>query len=304
MLLQLQAASRETQEKLVADHPFPPQWRTMEELEAVTNQWLQQFLTERSRVARKRDVFSLVGDVVDHALRTDRPEHIDLAHFPAKKKIRIVNALHRFNLLVTSYERYTRLLRPTIQEVAARYQRPARLLELGSGSGEFALELTRRSEEKRLPVEVTGSDYLPEYVEHGNMRARQEGVKVRFRLVNAFDMQDLGPDAYDIILISQSMHHFTPGQLAMMLAQAKTVATTAFVGIDGYRGLLFFASVPALTWLLCWQPFIVHDTILSGCRAYSEYELELMARIAVPDTDISVNELFPGVSVLTARFDR
>jgi SAM-dependent methyltransferase len=242
--------------------------------------------------------------VVDHALRTDRPEHIDLPHFPAKRKIRIVKALHLFNRLATSYERYTRLLRPTINEVAVRYQRPARLLELGSGSGEFALELTRLSEEKRLPVEVTGSDYLPEYVEHGNMRARQEGVNVRFRLVNAFDMQDLGPDAYDIILISQSMHHFTPGQLAMMLAQAQTVATTAFVGIDGYRGLLFFASVPALTWLLCWQPYIVHDTILSGCRAYSEYELELMARIAVLDSGITVKELFPGVSVLTARFDQ
>ncbi|MBU0991834.1 MAG: hypothetical protein KJ737_05005 [Proteobacteria bacterium] len=89
----------------------------------------------------------------------------------------------------------------------------------------------------------------------------------------------------------------------MMIAQAERIATTAFVGFDGYRGPLFFSCVPLIMFFMTLSPSVLHDTILSGCKFKSEFELELISRIAVPDAQVSIKESFPGVSVLSIRFD-
>jgi hypothetical protein len=192
---------------------------------------------------------------------------------------------------------------PLARETAARHGRPARLPELASGSGEPTSALARLARRKRLPVEITGSDYIPKYIDAGNALAKKKGLSVSFRHINAFDMADVLDGAFDIVFISQSIHHFTAGQLAMMAAQARRAATTAFVGFDGYRGPMLLAALPLFR-ALPLRPSFAHDGWIMARRLFSMAELDIIARIAAPGCRHWCGHHPPGVSSLIIRFDR
>jgi 2-polyprenyl-3-methyl-5-hydroxy-6-metoxy-1,4-benzoquinol methylase len=274
----------------------------MAELERVADGWISSWLEMRRELARRKGVFTRAHDGLDRWLRTDKVEHLDDPDYPVKKKIRIVRGVHRSAVLYRFYPRYVKLLSPLIREVADRENRPARLMELASGSGELAMEICRLSQAQHLPVTITGSDYIPEYVEQAAARAKERGLSMDFRVINAFEMSDLGPGEFDIIFISHSTHHFTPGQLAMMIAQSGRVATTAFVSIDGQRslnGLLGIMVLPVVTFHFAQ----LHDGLISARKYFSRYELTHIPLIAVPGAAVRLKNAYP-MNCLTVRFDR
>ena len=288
--------------RLVGKKEFPPPWQTMEELEKVTDEWVLDLWKERTRICRERGRLARLVDAVDRKVRTEEVEYLDQPDFPAEKKVDIVQALHMFNLILLSYRRYIRLLTPMVRDISAAKGRPARILELASGSGELTFELARLGAKKKLPLTITGSDYIPEYVERGKALAKKRGLNVDFRLINAFDMKNIEPGEFDILLISQTIHHFSPGQLAMMVAQAKKYASTAFVGFDGKRGPLLLFGLPVFPALTLKSHF-VHDAWITARRLFSEVELDIVARIAAAGSRHWVATSHPAVSVLTVRFD-
>ncbi len=300
-MLQMKKLSARAHQAMVAKESFPPPWEDMASLEEATDDWIVAWLESRQKLAHELGFFSRLAERIDRKLRTDDLEYLDDPDYPVKKKVRIVKGVNQFNILYRSYPRYVRLLTPLIQEVAEREARPARLLELASGSGDLAMEFAKHAEKRGLPVAVTGSDYIPAYVEEAATRAEAKNLPVSFRLINGFEMRDVDPGEFDIILISGSTHHFSPGQLAMMIAQSRRAATTAFVSIDGRRGLdNFLGLVPFPTLTL--QFGLLHDAILSGRKFYSQYELEHIARIAAPGASVTTKTATP-MSILTVRFD-
>jgi SAM-dependent methyltransferase len=175
------------------------------------------------------------------------------------------------------------------------------VLELASGAGGFAFELDRLARKHGVQVQVTGSDIVPLYVTRGNDKARKDASAVSFERVDALDMSALGDGAYDILFIAQSVHHFSPGQLARMIAEARRVATTAFVSVDGFRSLGMVAFVSGTALLSLW-PAMVHDAVISVRKFYSEADLEAIARMAAPEARIELGRIVPLNTVLTVRF--
>lgn len=290
-------------QRLAAEGGFPPPWTTMEELRAAADDYIGRVLAERSRLSRERGGVLALADALDRAVRTDEIEYLDDPDFPEDVKQRMVRALHHLNLSFFSYHRFVRILAPLVREAAARHGRPARVLELASGSGEFTLAMARLAVRRRLPVVITGSDYIPTHVAEGNRRARERGLPVEFREINAFAMdKSVAPGEFDIVFIAQSIHHFSPGQLAMMIAQARATATTAFVGVDGYRCLPLVGILPGLAALKLRKSFI-HDAWITSRRLFTELELSLAAGIAAPDSPSLVVRSWPFHSVLFTRFD-
>ena len=106
---------------------------------------------------------------------------------------------------------------------------------------------------------------------------------------------------FDLVVIAQTIHHFSPGQLAMMMAQSRRVASESFIGIDGQRSLLLLNT---LHWAATSQAVLFanyklwHDAVVSGRKFYPKSELELIARIAAPGAGIGVKWLFPIYSVI------
>lgn len=269
----------------------------MKELERNADAAIARLRTLRRARAPDAGRLRAMAVTVDDWLRTDQPEYLDDPHFPPERKQAIVQALHRFNQGVLAYRRFFQVLLPMLRSVQTEQQRPVRILELASGSGEFSFALAKRAAQAGVAVEVTGSDYFVEHVDSGNRKAQERGIDVRFIELNAFDMSSIKPGRYDLVFIAQSIHHFSPGQVAMMVAQATRVASVAFVGIDGRRSPELFAIVPLPSLLLRSRDYL-HDAMVTLRKFYTESELELIARLAVPTGFVSVRPELPGYSVL------
>jgi cytochrome P450/SAM-dependent methyltransferase len=298
-MLQLTHLNDQALGELSRQGAFPPAWTGLEELETRANTCVAELRERRHRLAQSRGPLRRLGESLDRALLTDAREYLDDPEVSEVRKLRIVGGVHLSNLLTRSYPRFLNVLRPLIRDVQDRYGRPARLLELASGSGGFALALARLAKRHELPVEIMGSDIVPAYVRHANELARRHELPVAFQPVDALDMR-LGAGDYDILFIAQSMHHFTPGQLALMVAQARRVATTAFVGFDGNRSLHMLGFVSA-TSLLSLQKDMIHDAVITARKFYSGPELRAIARIAAPDAHTTITTSLGMNTILTVR---
>ncbi|MGE0404710.1 MAG: methyltransferase [Candidatus Korobacteraceae bacterium] len=88
----------------------------------------------------------------------------------------------------------------------------ARILDIAAGHGLFGIALLRRHSDAR----VTALDW-PNVVEVAKENARHAGVGSRLRALagNAFEVDFGGP--YDLVLITNFLHHFSPAQCGALL---------------------------------------------------------------------------------------
>ncbi len=304
-MLQLARLNRRAERSLREDGTLRTAWRSMADLEATANEAVAQLRTRRQALAGPVDG---LRHRLDAAIYTETTEYMDRDDYPDSGKVRLVRQLHRLNQAILSYARFMRVLRPHVTRLHTAHGRPARLLELASGAGEFSMQLARRAAQAGLPVEVTGSDIQRAYVERNNEVAVERELPVRFRHLNAFDLSDVMPSEFDLLFVTQSVHHFTPGQLAMMIAQGRRAGADTFVAVDGRRTLLLLGFVPVFQTALSLATQrqvdgdFIHDGIISARRFYSEPELSLIARIAAPHAHVTVQRNEPAYSVLTVRY--
>lgn len=301
-MLQLKTAGYRALENLRTRSPFPLKWNTQAELEEITNHYHAAFLDERFRVSKELGGFFWAHELIDRAIRTEEQEHMDDPTLPASKKLEMIRALDNMNNLMGLYPRYLSIIESSIHELSRRKKRPARILELASGAGGFAFSIADRAKRSSLPVEITGSDIVPEYVEYCNRTAAERKLPVRFSVINAFAMDtldDLHPS--DIILVSQSLHHFSPGQLARIIEQSRLHGASLFLGLDGHRGADLLAGVPLIA-MLQGISVLTLDGYTSARKFYSELELDLIAQIATGSTRHRVDFSWP-LSVLRIPFE-
>ncbi len=267
------------------------------DLQHVADEAVRQLRQRRLDAAAQVSWKRRLEAVLDQHLQTDAEEYHDADNLAEERRIAIIRTLHRFNRLVWAYPRFYALLKPLLRRIQQRYGRPARILELAGGSGEFAMAIAGLAKKDRMDVQVIGSDYFEGYVNAARQTAKDRGLDMEFQVINAFDMQSLPDRSVDVVFVAQSLHHFSPGQVALMIRQASRVAELGFVGIDGHRSALVWGAVPALGVLLGSRDF-VHDAVISLRKFYTLSELELMARLAMPEAHIETKAAHPGYSVL------
>jgi SAM-dependent methyltransferase len=300
-MLQLRTAGYKALDILRTEGAVPFPWNSTGELEERTDKLMQRFFEERVAVSKELGAGFLLAEELDRLLRTEEPELMDSENLAATEKLAIVRALDRQNSVMGLYSRYAALLLPLVRDIASRTQSRVRLLELAGGTGGLALALASEAQKQDLPLSVTGSDVVPEYIREAKRVALEKGLPVTFRLLDAFDMNTGQHETFDIILISQSLHHFTPGQLAVMIANAEKRNASAFVGIDGYRDLLLGIGMPLAAGLQGIPAFTL-DGLTSARKFYSEPELRLIAETAVDPGRYAIGCSWP-MTVLTVRFD-
>jgi hypothetical protein len=300
-MLQLKTAGYIALDNLRSRKCFPPVWQNMTELEKSTDEFISIFREERFNVSKELGGGYLFEEVIDRFVRTDDRELMDDSRIPEQERLESVKALERQNAFMQLYPRHIDILLPHIRQASERFRREVKILELASGSGGLALALASELKRNKFPARITGSDIVPSYIEESNSRAAGQNLPVEFMELNAFDMKRLGPDEFDIIITSQSMHHFSPGQLAVMIAQAGQHATTAFIGIDGYRSALLGLGVPFVAGLQAIPSFAL-DGLISARKFYSELELAIIAETAAGRHHHEVDCLWP-LSVLTVHFN-
>jgi len=266
----------------------------------VTDQFMANFLAERFEVSRELGPGFLIPEMIDRAVRTMETENMDDRSATGSEKREWIMALDRMNRMTLSYAHQINLLQPIIGELSHR-KGPVRILELASGSGGLAFALAEEAVQCGIDITVTATDIVPETISEGNRLSAARNLPVTFRNMSAFDFDGLETGSIDIVVISQSMHHFCPGQLALMIAQAESHGASAFVGIDGHRSLLLLGGVPLVASLQGIAAFTM-DGLTSARKFYSELELEIIAQIATGKTGHRVVCSWP-LTMLNAKLN-
>lgn len=300
-MLQLKTAGYIALDNLRKSLHFPPQWQTRDELEKVTNQYHAAFLEERFKVSKKLGGSFFVTELIDRSIRTDEQEHMDDPSLPPTKKLEMIRALDNMNNMMLLYPRYISVIEPSIRKIAQEKKRPARILELASGAGGLAIAIAAEGKRSSLPVEITGSDIVAEYVEYSNRTAEEKELPVNFKIINAFKLDALEDCSCDIILVSQSLHHFTPGQLAKIIEQSRLHGASIFLALDGHRGIDLLAGVPLIA-MLQGSSNLALDGYTSARKFYSELELDLIAQITTGSNRYTTDFSWP-LTVLKIPFD-
>jgi ubiquinone/menaquinone biosynthesis C-methylase UbiE len=170
-------------------------------------------------------------------------------------------------------------------------QSEATVLDVGTGSGDFARRLRQRRH-----VEVIASDVRPEILE---IAARNLAGTNHVSLLRADARAlPLGDGEVDIAHASLLMHHFDPDDAITALTEMRRVSRLGVVINDLRRGLIPFAMTAAAVLALSRSAWTRHDGVLSARRAYTLAELDTLARRAGLARQWSSPRFWPRVTTV------
>ena len=205
---------------------------------------------------------------------TDEPEYLDDPDLDRDMRVRMLENLDAINTVTGNYRAFLRALRPLLAP-----EGETRVLDLAAGHGGFALEVARTAAREGRSIRVTASDVKREYLDIGEAVARSEGLDVGFEVQDALDLSNVEPGAYDVIVCTQSLHHFPAGMTARMFREATRVAGRGVAFIDGCRSLVLGALIPTIGVLRYQDRGLAHDAWVSFRRFYSPEELAMVAKL-------------------------
>ena len=118
---------------------------------------------------------------------------------------------------------------------------------------------------------------------------------------DALDLKNLAPGSYDVLTCMQSLHHFSPGQVAVMFSEAARVAARGVIFLDGTRSALAAVGLGGLGLFRYRDPDFVHDALVSFRRFFVAEELELLAQLGPWGGGASARWIAPGHCLLALR---
>jgi SAM-dependent methyltransferase len=216
-------------------------------------------------------------DALDQRLYRNDPELLDDPTFPAEARAKGLDGLHRLNELLGSYEAFLLALMPLVELAEQRGRRPVRIHDLAAGHAGFAVFLAQRLGSR---VVMEASDIKDEYLDLGRARARALGADVSFYCEDALAIDGPLRRGVDILICTQSVHHFPPGMVARMIGEAARAATTGVLIADAERSWLFYGLVGLVSALHGRSWVLTHDGMVSLRRMFYEEELGLLAALA------------------------
>lgn len=252
---------------------------------------IERFSGLREQKAKSAGLFMSMRVALDRLFSTTRHEYLDVPDYSGEKKNRMVNFLNLIDRLVTN-RTFFAMIEPRFRDFAERASRPARVLELASGSGGLILDMAKRARRRNVSIDLTGSDFVNENVTQGNRLAAKYNLPVVFTRIDMFHLEEIPDDAYDFVIISQALHHFTLEEVAVIVGQTSRIATCGLLALDGRRGLMTLAALGlvGVVGTICTRTLaLLHDALVSGMRFFSPSLLELTLKIGVPGCKIRVS---------------
>ncbi|MCB9594004.1 MAG: methyltransferase domain-containing protein [Sandaracinaceae bacterium] len=227
---------------------------------------------------------------------TDEAEYLDDPDLDPDMRVRMLDHLDAINRVVGNYRSFTRAMEPLF-----RPDGTTRILDLAAGHGGFALDVARMARDRGLPVTITATDLRPEYLALGEVAAAHEGLDVTFAVQDALDLSNLEPGAYDLIVCTQAIHHFSPSMTARMFRESARAAGRGVVFVDGCRSVMHSALIPALGIARYGDRGLAHDAFVSFRRFYAPEELGLIGQLGPEGPRVEAKWMRPAHCLLRYR---
>ena len=233
-----------------------------------------------TELAARFDSFFEGGDAV---------EHIDDPDFPEKHRVAVMASLDHMNEVLECYDCFLDSLGPFL-----RSDGPTTVLDLAAGHGGFCLAVARMARERGIDIRFTASDIKREYLDMGDAQARAEGLPIEFVLQDALDLSNLEAGAYDIVTCTQSLHHFSPGMIAVMFEAATHAAGRGIMFLDGCRSAVAGVALAGYGLLRRLHLPSAHDSWVSSRRFFMPEELGFLARLGPWGDGVEATWVPPG----------
>jgi len=179
---------------------------------------------------------------------------------------------------------------------------PVTILDLATGSGDIPLAISQWARRRNLPLRIVASDVSPAILE----LARKQTSGDPAITIAEYDARSVPlPDkAFDIVLCSLSLHHFSADNAIRVLRQMDRLARRGFILNDLRRGRIGYAAAWIASRLTTRNRLTRNDAPLSVLRAYTPAELgDLLRRAGIDDATISTHPWFRMAAVKQERID-
>jgi SAM-dependent methyltransferase len=187
--------------------------------------------------------------------------------------------LRRINRLLGGYRATDAVLDPVL-----RRQPSLRVLDVGTGSGDYPVHFVRRGAQRRMHVEAVGVDLNPVTVGHGRAwldRALSPAQRRRASIEIADALALPYPDdAFDVAHAALFLHHFHGAEAVQLLREMNRVSRLGVVVNDLHRHPLAYVGIWVLSRLLGLAPMVQHDGPISVARGFRRADLQDLAAAA------------------------
>ena len=229
---------------------------------------------------------------IDRAWLSDGHEWLDDPAFDPRRRVRALGNLDAMTRMVGGYEPIHALLRAHLERSST--DRPLRVLDLAAGHAGVAVALARAARAANQHVHLTATDLKGEYLELARPAIDRERLPIELRAQDALDLSNVAPGAYDVVLCTQSLHHFPPDAIIRLVAEAWRVAAGAVLLFDICRSAAASLGVLLMGTLRFRDSVLAHDGLVSFRRAYAPEELALLARLGAPDAHAEASFVPPA----------
>lgn len=214
--------------------------------------------------------------------RRPEPELLDDADVPAGEAEASLADIEWVHHRLGGRAVVRRRLQPFFAALAGREDTPT-VLDLGCGSGHVGRDLLAAAAEAGTRVRVFGLDRK---ASHARLAARGTAVVGdTFRL-------PFGDRSVDVVFSTLFLHHFSPGESARLLAEARRVAALAVVALDLTRHRLALAAISVVGPVAFRSRLSIADGKTSVRQAYTPDEIAAIAAPVLPGARVTMASRF------------
>jgi SAM-dependent methyltransferase len=223
----------------------------------------------------ERSLFSLDA----FATRLQTEERMDDFSITDERLRAALDDIRWINRLLGGYRATNRVLDPVF-----RSRSSLRVLDVGTGSGDYPARLARRGRRMGTSVEAVGVDLNPATVGYGRAwidahLSADLRPHVHLEVADALNLP-YPDDAFDVTHAALFLHHFHGDNAVELLREMARVSRLGIVVNDLHRHPLAYAGIWALSRLLRMAPMVQHDGPISVQRGFWRSDLRTLAEKA------------------------
>lgn len=169
---------------------------------------------------------------------------------------------------------YQRLLKPMLAQ-----SRQPRLLDIGCGGGDIAIELTRRALADGIDISALGIDpdaRAVDFARRASARLKLPTQALDFQEMDSAQLRETGAE-FDVVISNHLMHHLDDARLRAVVEDSKALSRGVVVHADIRRSAVASALFGIASLPLAPGSLIRRDGLISIRRSFTP--LELAARV-------------------------
>lgn len=197
-------------------------------------------------------------------------ELMELMDDPDCDLVWLRRTLRRFGIVNRAVSRWGVVYRSYLRPLITRLNRPARILDIGTGGGDVLRYVTQLARRDGLEIQSLGIDPDPRAIEVARQAGALPGMS--FRQASSSELIRDG-ERFDIVISNHLLHHLGKHEFDAVIADSESLASLLCAHSDIARSRLAYLAFAVGVTPLAPGSFLRTDGLRSIRRSYTFEEL-------------------------------